>query len=105
MGFIEWSRDQLTNGKYKTILETTVEIDESTGKKIERSIPVISFGQDGQPLHVDSDLLVYGIEISGYQITDWDFEKKTLEQISAKREAGTLVKKKKKKNFTALIPL
>ena len=85
--FIEWSRDQLTNGKYKTRLEVTVEVDESTGKKIERSIPVISFGDDGQPKHVNSDLLVYGIEVSGYQITDWDFEKKTLEQISAKREA------------------
>lgn len=85
--FIEWSRDQLTNGKYKTRLETTVEEDESTGKKIERSIPVISFGEDAQPMHVQSDLLVYGIQISGYQITDWDFEKKTLEQISAKREA------------------
>ena len=85
--FIEWSRDQLTDGKYKTTLETTVEEDESTGKKIERSIPVISYGNDGQPIHVVSDLKTYGIEISGYQITDWDFEKKTLEQISAKREA------------------
>ena len=85
--FIEWSRDQLTNGKYKTRLEVNVEEDESTGKKIERAIPVISLGDDGQPMHVNSDLLVYGIEISGYQITDWDFEKKTLEQISAKREA------------------
>jgi len=85
--FIEWSRDQLTNGKYQTRLDVTVEEDESTGKKIERAIPVISFGDDGQPKHVNSDLLVYGIEISGYQITDWDFEKKTLEQISAKREA------------------
>lgn len=85
--FIEWSRDQLTNGKYQTRLDVTVEEDESTGKKIERAIPVISFGDDGQPKHVSSDLLVYGIEISGYQITDWDFEKKTLEQISAKREA------------------
>lgn len=85
--FIEWSRDQLTDGKYKTTLETTVEEDESTGKKIERSIPVISYGNDGQPMHVVSDLKTYGIEISGYQITDWDFEKKTLEQISAKREA------------------
>ena len=85
--FIEWSRDQLTEGKYKTRLETTVEEDESTGKKIERSIPVISFGDDGLPEHAVSDLKTYGITISGYQITDWDFEKKTLEQISAKREA------------------
>ena len=85
--FIEWSRDQLSNGKYKTRLETSVEVDEGTGKKIERSIPVIRFGDDAQPMHSQSDLLVYGIEISGYQITDWDFESKTLEQISAKREA------------------
>ena len=85
--FIEWSRDQLQNGKYKTKLETKVETDESTGKSVEKNIPVIDFGEDGQALHMDNDLRTYGINVSGYQVTDWDFEKKTLDQISAKREA------------------
>jgi regulator of protease activity HflC (stomatin/prohibitin superfamily) len=30
---------------------------------------------------------MYGIKVNGFQITDWDFEKKTLDQISRKREA------------------
>jgi regulator of protease activity HflC (stomatin/prohibitin superfamily) len=30
---------------------------------------------------------MYGIKVNGFQLTDWDFEKKTLEQISRKREA------------------
>ncbi len=85
--FIEWSRDQLQNGKYKTKLEQTVETDENTGKSVVKNIPVIEVGDDGQPVHLDNDLKIYGITVSGYQITDWDFEKKTLDQISAKREA------------------
>ncbi|MCH9697816.1 MAG: hypothetical protein K0U68_06920, partial [Gammaproteobacteria bacterium] len=51
------------------------------------NIPVIAFSDNGQPIHLDSDLRTYGINVSGYQITDWNFEAKTLNQIAAKREA------------------
>jgi hypothetical protein len=36
---------------------------------------------------LDSDLADYGIDVNGFQITDWDFEPKTLQQIATKREA------------------
>jgi hypothetical protein len=39
------------------------------------------------PVHLKSDLKEYGISVNGFQITDWNFEKKTLDQISTKREA------------------
>ena len=52
-----------------------------------KNIPVISFGENGLPIHLDSDLADYGIDVNGFQITDWDFEPKTLQQIATKREA------------------
>jgi regulator of protease activity HflC (stomatin/prohibitin superfamily) len=52
-----------------------------------RNIPVIKYGNDGLPLHHASDFHNYGINVSGFQITDWDFEQKTLDQISRKWEA------------------
>lgn len=89
--YTEWSRDQLQNGKYKTELKQVVLSEESTGKKIVRNIPVISFNDSGFAIHLDSDLKTYGISVSGYQITDWNFEEKTLRQISAKREAAMAI--------------
>ncbi len=85
--FTEWSRDQIQNGKYKTELKQIVLSEENTGKQIVRNIPVIAFDSDGFAIHLDSDLKTYGINVSGFQITDWNFEAKTLNQISAKREA------------------
>lgn len=51
------------------------------------NIPVIAFGENGLPVHLDNDLKTYGVIVSGYQIVDWDFEQKTLDQIAAKRQA------------------
>ena len=85
--FIEWSRDQLQNGKYKTKLEQVIASEEGTGKRVIRNIPVIAYSDQGLAIHLDNDLKTYGITVSGYQITDWNFENKTLSQIAAKREA------------------
>ena len=85
--FTEWSRDQIQHGKYKTKLEQKYGEEEGTGKTVLKNIPVIAFGDNGLPIHLDNDLKTYGITVSGYQIVDWDFEKKTLEQIATKREA------------------
>jgi hypothetical protein len=38
-------------------------------------------------VQLNSDFKDYGLSVTGFQITDWDFEAKTLAQISAKREA------------------
>lgn len=104
--FIEYSRDQLQNGKYKTVIKQITEteevpvIDTSSNddtpvqknrveqRKVTKDIPVIAYDSDGMtPLRLGSDLKLYGITISGYQVTDWDFEPKTLLQIAAKRSA------------------
>ena len=84
--FTEWSRDQVSNGKYQTELNKIDDVDAS-GKHVIRNIPIIKYAKDGTPARFDSDLKAYGIAVSGYQITDWNFEPKTLAQISKKREA------------------
>lgn len=85
--FTQWSSLQISKGKFQTKLEKITTIDESTSKKVTKNIPVISYGEDGLPIHLDSDLAGYGISVNGFQITDWDFEPKTLQQIATKREA------------------
>lgn len=103
--FIEMSRDQLQNGKYKTQIQQVVETEEipiieETGdsgkqtvskmetKTVTKNIPVIAYEEGGViPKRLGSDLKVYGITVSGYPITDWGFEPKTMQQISAKRNA------------------
>lgn len=85
--FTQWSSQQISKGKFQTKLERINTVDESTGKTVTKNIPVISFGENGLPIHLFSDLSDYGIDVNGFQITDWDFEPKTLQQIATKREA------------------
>jgi regulator of protease activity HflC (stomatin/prohibitin superfamily) len=85
--FTQWSSQQISKGKFQTKLEKISTLDEGTGKTVTKNIPVISFGDNGLPIHLDSDLADYGIDVNGFQITDWDFEPKTLQQIATKREA------------------
>lgn len=85
--FTQWSHAQIASGKFKTELKRITTTDEVTGKKVIKIIPEIKYGDDGRPLQFTSDLNEYGIMVNGYQITDWDFEPKTLAQIATKREA------------------
>ncbi|MDP3010472.1 MAG: SPFH domain-containing protein [Methylococcales bacterium] len=85
--FTQWSEEQVSLGKFFTELKSVEEKREATNEPVVRNIPVIKYGTDGLPLHHNSDFKAYGITVSGFQITDWDFEQKTLEQISRKREA------------------
>ena len=55
-------------------------------KKTKKIIPVIAT-KDGVDVHVANDLKQYGITLSGFNMVDWGYEKKTLKQISDKREA------------------
>lgn len=84
-------RDQLENGKFKTKLTHKNVKDEATGKMVYRKVPEIVDGEDGKPVQFGSDLKTYGVQVSGFQITDWDFEEKTLQQISEKREANMAI--------------
>jgi regulator of protease activity HflC (stomatin/prohibitin superfamily) len=85
--FTQWAEEQIALGKFFTELKSVEEKHEATDESVVRNIPVIKYGTDGLPLHHNSDFKAYGISVSGFQITDWDFEQKTLEQISRKREA------------------
>ena len=85
--FTQWAEEQIALGKFFTELKSVVEEQKDTKERVIRNVPVIKYGADGQPLHHASDFKNYGIRVSGFQITDWDFEQKTLDQISRKREA------------------
>lgn len=85
--FTQWSKAQIAKGKFQTEIRRDTIVDESTGKKVIKNVPVIQYDTSNQPMHLESDLETYGVVVSGLQNTDWDFEKKTLEQISTKREA------------------
>ena len=85
--YTQWARDQVQSGKYKTRLETKVEKEIGTDREVVKNVPVIAYGEDGLPIHLDNDLKTYSVTVSGYQVVDWDFEDKTLAQIAAKREA------------------
>lgn len=85
--FTQWAEEQIAQGKFFTELKSIVEEQKDTKERVVRNVPVIKYANDGQPLHHASDFKNYGITVSGFQITDWDFEQKTLDQISRKREA------------------
>jgi regulator of protease activity HflC (stomatin/prohibitin superfamily) len=85
--FTQWAEEQIALGKFFTELKSVAEKQEATNEHVVRNIPVIKYGTDGLPLHHNSDFKAYNIAVNGFQITDWDFEQKTLEQISRKREA------------------
>jgi len=84
--FIQWSQEQIAKGKYLTYLESK-QVTNEQGITEWKNVPVIRMTDEGQPQHLSSDLNDYGIILMGHQITDWDFEPKTLLQISTKREA------------------
>jgi regulator of protease activity HflC (stomatin/prohibitin superfamily) len=85
--FTQWAEDQVNSGKYVTEIKQVTQKEVGTGERVERNVPVIKYDQAGVPLHLRSDFKMYGISVSGFQITHWDFEQKTLDQIARKREA------------------
>ncbi|GAB6141008.1 hypothetical protein JCM14076_17370 [Methylosoma difficile] len=85
--FTQWAEQQVASGKFVTELKPVMEKMEGLNEQIVRQIPVIKYGSDGLPIQNVSDLKIYGIKVNGFQVTDWDFEQKTLDQISRKREA------------------
>jgi len=88
--YIEWVQSQISNGRFITVLEKVTDIDIATGKKVTKNVPKIKVVK-GMPLHAKNPLDDYGVAISTAQITNWTFEKKTLKQISLKREATMAV--------------
>ena len=85
--YTQWAQEQIAGGKFQTGLKEVMGLEEGTGQRVVRNVPVIKTGADGLSLHLPSDLKIYGFSVVGPQITDWDFEPKTLEQIQTKRQA------------------
>lgn len=94
------TRAQVENGKYRTRLETKT-VDVATGRfdengapvmdTQETKVPVIMMGSDGLPRHEKSAIKDLGLGIVGFQITNWAFEQRTLDQIQAKRQANMAI--------------
>ena len=85
--YIEWIDSQLRDGKFVTELVKT-EVTDEAGQKVSKLVPRIKTDpKTGQPLHTASVFQSYGVTIGSSPLTNWDFETKTLDQISSKREA------------------
>ena len=88
---IRMANDQAENGLYETHLvdhDVVVGIN-AEGKEDHqtRQIPEPLIGKDGKPVHQESDFAKYGIAIQQFDMTGWDFEQRTLDQVSQKRKA------------------
>lgn len=85
--FTEWSRAQVTKGKFLTELKEKVfTLDDGSTQK--KNVPVIRKDPTtGFMLHSDSDLVSYGIQTSSFTVNDWNFGERTLSFIDRKRDA------------------
>ena len=102
--FTEYAKEQLNRGKFGTVQKEiiTVEagmefcLEQDLTKELEKEchnvkkttkfVPIIA-KKDGMDVHLLSDLKQYGITVSGFNMIDWGYEQKTLDQIAAKRQA------------------
>lgn len=85
--FTDWAMRQIKDGKFQTELKEVYQEQIGTGEKVLTNIPVIIYDNAGMPKTYSSDFKDYSINVTGFQVTDWDFEAKTLDQIATKREA------------------
>ena len=85
--FTQLAKSQISKGKFQTELETVTITDEVTGKYVTKQVPVISLDSNKQQIHLDSDLVKYGVTLEGFQLNDPGFEETTRAQIAEKRAA------------------
>lgn len=81
----EWAEAIMENGRFVT-KTVTREITMSDGTKQRKQIPEIAT-VDGQPQHQGSPFKEYSLLVSGFQVTNIDFEPATQTQIDEKRKA------------------
>lgn len=89
--FISHATYQARNGLYVTRLvskEVQVGVDE-TGKPEFQTldVPEIVIGKDGSPDTQESIIDKWNLDVTQFDLKAWDFEPKTLQQISNKRQA------------------
>lgn len=85
--FTQMAKSQIADGPFKTVLRTVEVKDELTGKVISTQVPEIAVDDNGQRIHISSDLKEYGITVVGFQLNDPGFEDSTMRQIAKKRAA------------------
>lgn len=73
--FANWATEQIESGVYKTY-------------KTDEGETMILRDDAGSPVHNRSPFTKYGIDVAGFQVTDWGFEAATERQIQQKREAS-----------------
>jgi hypothetical protein len=85
--FTEWSRAQVTKGKFLTeLVEKVVTLDDGSTQK--KNIPVIRTDKTtGFFLHSSSDLESYGVITSSFTVSEWNFGPRTITFIDSKRDA------------------
>jgi len=102
--FTDWFRTQLNYGRYKTRMDEIVtaepgreycldtelltkeqKVDCRDVKKTRENVPVID--NSTSDIHLASDIKPYGLSVTGFQLQAPDYEPKTLQQISDKRDA------------------
>lgn len=81
----EWAEAIMENGRFVT-KTVTREISMSDGTKQRKQVPEIAT-KDGQPQHQGSPFREYSLQVSGFQVTNIDFETATQTQIDEKRKA------------------
>lgn len=81
----EWAEAIMENGRFVT-RTVTREVTMSDGTKQRKQIPEIAT-KDGQPQHQGSPFKEYSLQVSGFQVTNIDFESATQTQIDEKRKA------------------
>ncbi len=102
--YTQYVKTQLAKGKFATVQSEIVTVEAGFEfcleanltktlkkecrdvKKTTKQIPIIREVK-GAPSYEVSDFKQYGISVAGFNIVDWGYEKKTLDQISAKRAA------------------
>lgn len=95
--FREYALDQLEKGLYKTYIET-VEVKDSEGKITKTDVTRIAYVKDDngkdttEPLRASaSPLAQYGIQVQNLDITQMDFDDKTVDQIDLRRDSENAV--------------
>lgn len=84
--YADWARQQIQYGRFDTVLENkTVKMEDGSFQT--KQVPVIKYDKAGQPTYQDGMFADYNLQVTGFQITSWDFEDKTKAQIDKKREA------------------
>ena len=89
--FLQMAEEQVERGAFRTrLVEKTIEagLDENGDVEYqEKKVPEPIMNEDGTYLAEGSEIETYGFNVQQFDINAWDFEQKTLNQISTKREA------------------